>query len=45
MAIVCAITMVSVYLLTETYQNEMDEAETFAGVSEPARGRQNPATG
>jgi MFS transporter, MHS family, shikimate and dehydroshikimate transport protein len=45
MAVVCAITLVSAYLLSETYQTDMDEAETAAGSSEPARGRQDPATG
>ncbi|QIN79829.1 MFS transporter [Rubrobacter marinus] len=45
MAVVCAITLLSVYLLSETYQTDMDEeAGAAGGASEPVGGTQGTAT-
>ncbi len=43
MAALCAVTLVSVLLLTETYQTDVDDITVTEPASEPA-GRRNPAT-
>ena len=43
MAALCAITVVSVYLLTETYQDDMDDAGATSGASEPVGSERGPA--
>jgi len=43
MAVMCAITLVSVFLLTETYEADMDDATVTEPASETA-GRRRPAT-
>ena len=45
MAITCVITLVSVFLLTETYQTDVDDVEAARDASAPVGSKRGPATG
>lgn len=45
MAITCVITLVSVFLLTETYQTDVDDVEAERDASKPVGRERGPATG